>query len=142
MNYLPHTPQEVTIKTAGRLIQALALGAATLIPAQATASPSSSAQSSAVGKTCTSPYTPPVAALAPSVEMPTIADEQGVMSGESIVEVSLSSKGDVIRATIEKSSGNRWLDNAALRTTRTTLFIPATTNCEPVGGTYLYAVDF
>ena len=141
MNYLLHTPQEVTIKTAGRLIQALALGAATLIPAQATAS-AVSAQSIAAAKACTGPYTPPIVAQAAPVESPTIAVEQGVTAGESIVEVSLSPRGDLIRATIEKSSGNRWLDDAALRTARTTLFIPATTNCEPVGGTYLYAVDF
>jgi len=142
MNYDLQDPRKLTIKTAGWLIQALALGAAALTPAQATASPVLSPQSIAVAKACTSPYTPPMAAQASSVEIPTIADEQGVTSGESIVEVSLSANGDLIRATIEKSSGNRWPDDAALRTARMTLFTPATTNCEPVGGTYLYAVDF
>jgi TonB family protein len=91
---------------------------------------------------CATPYTAPKARAGFATEMPAIAAGQGVDSGESIVEVTLSAKGDLVNATIEKSSGNRWLDAAALRNARSTLFIPATTNCEPVGGTYLYVVDF
>jgi len=140
----------ITTKTAGSLVQAIAFGAAAL--AWATPDGASATQpglvrqsppaSIAATKACTSPYTPPKITAGLTVEMPAIADEQGITSGESVVEIGLSPKGDLISATIEKSSGNRWLDAAALRNARNTLFTPATTNCEPVGGTYLYVVDF
>jgi TonB family protein len=74
-------------------------------------------------------------------EIPTISDTLG-MTGTSVVKVSLNERGDTIDSTIFRSSGNRILDDAALRSARLTRFTPETRNCQPVGGTYLYEFEY
>lgn len=74
-------------------------------------------------------------------QMPTIAAEQGI-SGTTTVQIALNAKGGLVSHRIFASSGNPWLDGAALQSARMTRFAPETRNCERVGGAYLYAVQY
>jgi TonB family protein len=64
------------------------------------------------------------------------------MSGTSVVKVSLNEKGDLISTSIFSSSGNRFLDDAALESARIARFAPEIRNCRAIAGTYLYEVEF
>lgn len=74
-------------------------------------------------------------------EYPAIARLQGV-GGEAHVRVDLSNAGTVRGASLDRSSGNRWLDGAALAAVRTTRFAPEIANCLPVAGSYGLSVRF
>ena len=74
-------------------------------------------------------------------QMPTIASEQGI-DGTATVKIALNANGALVSHEIFTSSGNAWLDRAALQSARMTRFSAETRNCERVGGTYLYAVQF
>ncbi len=78
---------------------------------------------------------------APYFEMPTIAQEMG-LSGIAQVKIDLTSAGNLLGAQIFDTSGNRWLDAAALKSARMTRFTPEISNCVHVAGSYLYQVDF
>lgn len=75
------------------------------------------------------------------VEEPAIAMEQGV-SGTALVKIDLSAKGALAGEAMFESSGNPWLDRAALESPAMTHFTPEIANCTAVGGSYLYRVDF
>jgi TonB family protein len=77
----------------------------------------------------------------PFFEMPEIAKQQRVR-GESLVRVDLTETGRLRNAAIEHSSGNRWLDGAALSTARLSRYSGETRNCAKVAGTYLISVSF
>ncbi len=77
----------------------------------------------------------------PYFEMPQIASEMGA-SGIAQVKIDLTSSGSLAAAQIFSSSGNFWLDDAALRSARLTQYTSQTINCEHVAGSYLYEVDF
>lgn len=91
--------------------------------------------------TCASPNVPASIAGDAYYQMPTIAMEQGV-SGTSQIAISLSDTGKLLSHRVFASSGNSWLDQAALKSVRLTRFSPEMQNCRRVGGTYLYAVDY
>jgi TonB family protein len=74
-------------------------------------------------------------------EMPTIAAVEGV-SGLAQVKIDLTSAGNLASAQMFSSSGNRWLDRAALLSARLTRFTAETVSCERVAGSYLYEVEF
>lgn len=77
----------------------------------------------------------------PFFEMPTIAAEQGV-SGVSLVRIDLTSAGSLASERLYSSSGNRWLDAAALLSARMTRYTSETANCRHIAGSYIYEVDF
>jgi TonB family protein len=74
-------------------------------------------------------------------QAPMIAAEQGV-GGIVQVRIDLNSAGTLTNEGIFASSGNLFLDDAALRSAVLTKFVPEVANCERVGGSYLYEVDF
>jgi len=74
-------------------------------------------------------------------EMPTIAAEQGI-TGTSTVMIRLSSAGKLVSESVFGTSGNAYLDRAALLSARLTSFTPEVRNCAAVGGSYLYSVEF
>jgi TonB family protein len=90
---------------------------------------------------CSAPHTDAALRGMPSYEMPTIAEEQGA-SGVSVVEIDLNANGTLAQYRLAGSSGDRWLDQAALRTARMSQYQPETQNCAPVAGSYLLEVDF
>lgn len=77
----------------------------------------------------------------PYWEMPAIAAEQGV-TGIARVKIQLTPAGILAHEAMYSSAGNPWLDEAALTSARMTRFSSEVVNCEHVGGTYLYEVDF
>lgn len=77
----------------------------------------------------------------PFVEAPRIAAEQGV-TGTAQVKIRLTAAGKLAASEMFSSSGNPWLDEAALLSARMTRYSAELVNCERVGGSYLYQVDF
>lgn len=74
-------------------------------------------------------------------EKPQIADQQGV-AGTARIEIRLDRDGKLARESVASSSGNRWLDEAALMSARMTRFSPELVDCKPVAGAYMYDVEF
>lgn len=74
-------------------------------------------------------------------EMPGIAQSQSA-TGTSGVAIEISPTGALLSESIIETSGNPNLDRAALLSARMTRFTPEISNCEAVGGTYLYTVTF
>lgn len=72
---------------------------------------------------------------------PDVAENQGA-SGTAVVAIDLSSNGDVLAIHLQKSSGNRSLDLAALKTAASMEYAPEVRACEPISGTYSVEVDF
>jgi len=77
----------------------------------------------------------------PWVETPTIAFEMNA-HGTTDVEIDLTSTGLLAHEEIYSSSGNVWLDEAAMRSARLTRFTPELAGCRRIAGSYLYVVDF
>jgi TonB family protein len=75
------------------------------------------------------------------VDVPDIAILQGV-TGTSLVRIDLTAKGTLAGEALFASSGNPWLDRAALASPKMARFTPEIVNCSAVGGSYLYEVDF
>jgi hypothetical protein len=75
------------------------------------------------------------------VDVPEIASLQGV-TGTSLVRIDLTATGALSGEALFETSGNPWLDGAALQSPRMARFIPEVANCVPVGGSYLYEVAF
>jgi TonB family protein len=81
-----------------------------------------------------------VAAAAPA-ELPAIAAAQN-RTGITIVRIDLDPRGTLAGTSVLDSSGNRWIDLAALRAARLSAFSAEVRNCERVGGAYAFVVDF
>ena len=77
----------------------------------------------------------------PFFQMPEIAKQQGVHR-ESLVRVDLAETGRLRYAAIEQSSGNPWLDRAALSTARLSRYSGEMRHCTKVAGSYFISVRF
>ncbi len=69
-------------------------------------------------------------------------DDAEQRTGEAKIEVTLTAAGEIAAVAIYRSSGDMMLDRAALRAARMSTYQPAIQNCSPVGGSYLFTVDF
>ena len=76
-----------------------------------------------------------------TAEYPELARGQGI-KGTALVQVDLLSSGEIAEVSIAKSTGNRWLDEAALRAAREAHFDAETRDGKRVAGTYLLEVRF
>ncbi|MEO6991484.1 MAG: TonB family protein [Candidatus Baltobacteraceae bacterium] len=74
-------------------------------------------------------------------DTPEIAKQAGA-TGTVNVEVTLTAGGSVVSTSVYKSSGNSALDQAAIAAAKQSSFAPATKDCQPVGGSYLFRADF
>jgi TonB family protein len=63
-------------------------------------------------------------------------------SGTVRVEIDLAADGSVLDATLYQSSGNPFLDAAALDAAPNRAYLPEIFRCEPIAGTYLYRTVF
>jgi periplasmic protein TonB len=88
--------------------------------------------------TCSRPAA--IADAAPA-DVPTIAAEQHV-TGITGVLIALDARGRLTGQSVLTSSGNRYLDRAALMAARLSRFSAEVRDCAPVGGTYAFVVDF
>jgi TonB family protein len=75
------------------------------------------------------------------VDYPAIAQLQGA-GGETRVRIDLSERGTLRAAAVDRSSGNPWLDKAAVAAARNLRYSPEVTNCEAVAGSYALNVQF
>lgn len=75
------------------------------------------------------------------VDMPRIARLQGVR-GETVVRVDLSARGALLQTAVDQSSGNPWLDKAAVAAARSLRYWPEVSACEAVAGSYGVSVKF
>lgn len=62
--------------------------------------------------------------------------------GTVTLRVYVSAEGDAEQVEIQRSSGSRHLDQAALRAVRTWKFRPGVRNGQPVGGWVVVPIDF
>ena len=84
---------------------------------------------------------PALVAIAEPADLPAIAAGQNV-SGIAQVRITLDAGGRLSNEAVMNSSGNRWLDQAALRSARLSVYSAEIRNCERVGGEYGLIVDF
>ena len=77
----------------------------------------------------------------PYFEMPAIAIQEGA-TGRTEVRIDLRATGKLSNAALFSSSGDAWLDAAALRSARLTRFSAEMSNCKAQAGSYLYVVEF
>ncbi|GAC1420297.1 MAG: hypothetical protein NVSMB5_12670 [Candidatus Velthaea sp.] len=78
---------------------------------------------------------------AQQADFPEIARNMGA-TGTTYVKVDLAANGGVVNTSIFQTSGNAFLDRAALVAARRSSFRPEIRDCSPVDGTYLFAADF
>lgn len=75
------------------------------------------------------------------VDVPPIARLQRV-TGETGVRVDLSARGALINSAVYRSSGNPWLDRAAIAAARSLRYTPEVAGCAPIAGSYALDVRF
>ncbi len=63
-------------------------------------------------------------------------------SGSARIDVDLDRHGALRSARVSVSTGNPWLDRAALQAAQSARYSPQTRNCSTLGGTYAVAVEF
>jgi protein TonB len=85
----------------------------------------------------------------PNVEAHTLSkasaeypERAGGAGGETQVEVTLDERGAVTNVAVHVSSGNTYLDQAALRAARSATYAPEIRDCQRVSGSYLFVADF
>ena len=71
---------------------------------------------------------------------PVVAQQQGI-TGEVQVRVEIDKLGAVLSVGIQKSA-SPLLNDAALESARNSAYAPQVVNCKPVGGAYIFIVDF
>lgn len=99
------------------------------------------AQSTGVSRTGCIAEAVPASVTAAPVELPEIAAQMKV-AGVSEIRVDLDPRGALASASLLRSSGNRWIDQAALRTARLSAYGAEVRACERVGGRYALVIDF
>ncbi len=74
-------------------------------------------------------------------DYPSIAEQRGD-GGVVYVKVDLTPTGSISGTSIAQSSGNPFLDDAALEAAARSEFQPETQDCTPISGSYLFLVTF
>jgi TonB family protein len=94
-----------------------------------------------VGASLNACSAPPALTFAAPADVPAIAAGQHA-AGIATVRVELDRRGTLAGAAVLASSGNRWLDRAALAAARSSRYAAELRDCERVGGAYALVVDF
>lgn len=94
-----------------------------------------------LGASVTCAAVPAAITDAQPADLPTIAAEQNV-TGITSVRVALDASGRLTSTSVLESSGNRWLDRAALQAARSSTYHAESRDCARVGGEYAFVVDF
>ena len=132
-----HTPlRSAALAGALMLTLSAAVGAATirLVPLAG-----QTAASSITG--CNVPSAPASITAAAPADLPAIASGQNV-TGITAVRIALDPRGYLTRASVLSSSGNRWIDRAAVHAAQASSFRAEVRDCAGVGGEYAFVVDF
>ncbi len=75
------------------------------------------------------------------LDFPDMARQQGA-SGTATVKVTLDATGAVTDASIQHSTGNQLLDQAAIKAAKATSYTPDIVNCVKTGGAYYFKANF
>jgi TonB family protein len=138
----PSHPQEIIVNTSLRIASitgTLALALSTAAGAATIRLVPLSTPSVATSVTCR--VVPASISSAAPAELPTIAVEQN-LTGITAARVDLDAGGRLAKSAVLTSSGNRWIDQAALRAARSSRYSAEVRDCVPVGGAYAFVVDF
>jgi TonB family protein len=92
-------------------------------------------------KSCPVASAPASVRLAEAAALPAIAAQTGV-TGITTVRIALDDRGRVTDESVMGSSGNRWIDQAALRSAQLTRYSAEIRDCQRVAGAYEVIVDF
>ena len=90
---------------------------------------------------CRQPDASATTVYAAPADVPPIAAAMR-QSGTAYVRIDLDANGTVRETSIVKSSGTPHLDRAALQAAQQSKFQPEVRDCRPVGGEYIFVVDF
>ncbi len=136
------TPQARIGRALAALAVANVLGFASANAATITMTPlqRSPGESHAASRSCGSDHPAGFTGSA-LVDYPEIALRQGV-AGETRVRIDVNAQGTLRYAAVDRSSGNPWLDRAAVAAARSLRYTPEVANCEPVAGSYALRVQF
>ncbi|MDB5040214.1 MAG: Gram-negative bacterial TonB protein C-terminal, partial [Candidatus Eremiobacteraeota bacterium] len=113
----------------------------TLAVTLASTAPTLAAPASASLSTCKTQAASAAISVPVPADYPFIAAEQN-FSGTSVIRVDLADTGAIRNTAIFESSGNQFLDRAALLAAGQQTYSPQIVSCAPVGGSYLITVDF
>ena len=94
-----------------------------------------------VGASINCAAAPASISYAQTADLPAIAAGQNV-TGIASVRIALDAAGRLTHTAVLESSGNRWIDGAAVRTARLSRYDAESRDCTHVGGTYALIVDF
>lgn len=108
-------------------------GQGTAAPAGPVATPKPACANPNVEATVTNPVQP---------DYPESARDLGLGPVSVEVEVTVGPSGNLVTASIFKSSNNMSIDQAALRAARQSTYSPKLVNCSPTTGNYLFRADF
>ncbi len=79
------------------------------------------------------------AAVQPA-QMPATGQESG--TGTAVVVVAVGRDGKAAGARVIGSTGKAWLDRAALKEANASSYSPASFDCQPIEGAYIFVVEF
>ena len=99
------------------------------------------AHTTAVSRTGCPAESAPASVVAPPIALPEIAAQMKT-TGVAAIRVDLDPRGTLASAAVLRSSGNRWIDLAALRAARLSTYSAEVRGCERIGGRYALIVDF
>jgi TonB family protein len=118
--------------------QARASARANLVPT--ILGPSRTTQIAAVG-VCAQPNIPAKIAEMPNYETPAIAKGQGV-TGTAKIQVDLTADNYLQGSRMLSTSGNPYLDTAAMEVANHLHYVSEVQNCGTVAGSYILSVEF
>ncbi|HEY6325595.1 MAG TPA: energy transducer TonB [Candidatus Cybelea sp.] len=104
--------------------------------------PASSAAAGTPKPACANPNVEATVTNAVQPEYPQSALDLGLGAVTVNVEVTVGPSGNLITASVYKSSSNMAIDQAALRAARQSSYSPKLINCQPTTGNYLFRADF
>ncbi|MFN2448887.1 MAG: TonB family protein [Candidatus Baltobacteraceae bacterium] len=91
---------------------------------------------------CKTPYQEATATQTVAPEYPDSAREQGLGRVEVAVVVTVGASGSPSSPTIQTSSGNMAMDQAAKQAAMQSQYVPKIVNCTPVAESYIFRVTF
>lgn len=94
----------------------------------------------AAAQTCPQRNKPAGVLEVPKIDFPAI--KHSPSHGTVVIRVDLSPQGEMIGHKFMETTGNPNLDMEALTVAHRVKYSPEIINCKPVGGSYLFVVDF
>jgi TonB family protein len=91
---------------------------------------------------CANPNVEATVTNAVQPDYPESARDLGLGAVSVEVEVTVGPSGNLVTASVYKSSSNMSIDQAALRAARQSTYSPKLINCSPTTGNYLFRADF